>query len=95
MVFTQGGNPLHRYPAREMMQRRITAMQGVVWWGLPVAVGFAIWFFRRAYPVGTTRYLSLEFGVILLVSILVVGVGGGRTFARMLNRHGGNGDPQS
>ena len=61
---------------------------GVVWWGLPVAVVFAVWMTGRSIGFTWRNLLTLEFLVWLVMSLLFIGVLGGRAVAAHMRRWG-------
>ena len=60
---------------------------GVFWWGLPVAITWAVWFHARTYGVQWRSFWSVEFFIVLAVAI-VFGVIGGNVFGRTMARYG-------
>lgn len=63
----------------------MTRVQATVWWGLPTSIVYALWMFNTNFRGPGTGYVSVEFGVLPLGSILFIGILGGGAFARMFN----------
>ena len=61
---------------------------GVFWWGLPVAITWAVWFHARTVGVQWRSFWSLEFLIVLGVAVVFIGFIGGNAFGRLMKRQG-------
>lgn len=65
--------------------------KGIIWWRLPVAIILTFWLHGRNYGFGWSGIASLEFWVMLVVNVLVIGYFGGKAFGRyVFDRSGGS-----
>lgn len=68
-------------------ERLFPAWKGIVWWGLPVAIISAVYIHDEHYGTSLAGFLTVEFAVHLVVSILITGFAGGWFFARFMDDH--------
>jgi hypothetical protein len=68
--------------------KRYLSSPGIIWWGLPGAVVLAVWTTWMAHGYAWRNLLTVEFLIRLVVSVVIFGVIGGRSFARGMRRLG-------
>ena len=67
-------------------RRVLSPWQGIVWWGLPVAIITAVARQDRDYGTSLAGFLSKNFAITLVINLVITGVIGGLIFAWILNR---------
>ena len=68
--------------------KRYLSSRAFVWWGLPVAITFAVWTTWMSLGYRWSNLLTVEFLIRLSVALVVIGVFGGRSFAAGMRRFG-------
>ena len=69
--------------------RRIVSSPGVRQWGVPVAVMTSIWQAGSEHGLHWSTFLNRDFGLRLLIALLITGVLGGLAFEWMMKKFGG------
>ena len=67
-------------------RRVLSPWQGILWWGVPVAIVTAVARQDRDYGTSLAGFLSLNFAITLAINLVITGVIGGLIFAWLLNR---------
>ena len=68
--------------------KRYLRAPGIVWWGLPTAIVFAVWTTWKSLGYSWRNLLTLDFLLYLIVSIVFIGVFGGRMFGATMRAFG-------
>jgi hypothetical protein len=79
----QGTDPRDRGTKRP---RVLSPLQGILWWGVPVAIITAVARQDRDYGTAFSGFLSAHFAIVLLINLLITGVLGGLAFSWLVNR---------
>jgi hypothetical protein len=67
-------------------KRVLSPWQGIVWWGVPVAIVTAVARQDRDYGISLAGFLSANFAITLVINLVITGVIGGLIFAWLVNR---------
>jgi hypothetical protein len=64
----------------------LSTWQGIVWWGLPVAIITAVMRHARDHGTAFAGFLTTDFAIQLGINVVITGLLGGSLFAWLLRR---------